>query len=142
MYLLDTCVFSELIKKEPLPSVTEWILKNDEELFYISALTFGEIKKGIEKMSDSSRKKKIETWFQDFLIPRFWKRILVIDGPVANIWGQLIAKAEMKGRVLPAIDSLIAATAITHHLHIVTRNTKDIEGLDISIVNPWQEAAV
>lgn len=138
MYLLDTCVFSELIKKEPCKSVTEWVLQQDEELFYVSALTFGEIKKGIEKMTDTTRKKKLDQWFQDFLMLRFWHRLLVIDGPVANTWGELIAKAEKKGRVLPTIDSLIAATAITHHLHIVTRNVKDFDKINVSIINPWE----
>ncbi|MCE5317531.1 MAG: type II toxin-antitoxin system VapC family toxin [Parachlamydia sp.] len=139
MYLLDTCVFSELIKKKPIENVTNWILSNDEELFYVSALTFGEIKKVIEKITDSSRKEQLESWFQEFLISRFLHRLLSIDGPVANTWGQLIAKTEQKGRVLPTIDSLIAATAITHNLHIVTRNVKDFEALNIIIINPWKE---
>ncbi|MFI5343911.1 MAG: type II toxin-antitoxin system VapC family toxin [Chlamydiales bacterium] len=137
MYLLDTCVFSELTKKEPSQKVTQWILERDEGLFSVSALTFGEIKKGIEKMTDATRKKKLETWFHEFLIPRFWHRLIAIDGQVANTWGQLIAKAEKKGRVIPTIDSLIAASAITHNLHIVTRNTKDFDGLHLSIINPW-----
>lgn len=139
MYLLDTCVFSELIKKKPFTSVTDWISKNDEELFFISVLSLGEIKKGVGKMSDPLRKEKLEMWIQDDLIPRFLHRILVIDAPVANTWGELIARTEKLGRVLPTIDSLIAATAITHHLHIVTRNTKDFENLDILIINPWED---
>ena len=138
MYLLDTCVFSELIKKEPSKNVTEWILERDDRLFYVSALTFGEIKKGIEKVTEAQRKSKLELWYQDFLIPRFWDRLLAVDGKVAETWGELIAKAERKGRVLPTIDSLIAASALAHNLHIVTRNTKDFEGLHLSLVNPWQ----
>ena len=138
MYLLDTCLFSELIKKEPSRSVTQWVLDRDEALFSVSALTFGEIKKGIEKAADHNRKKKLEMWFQDFLIPRFLNKLLSVNGDIANTWGELVAKLEKKGRVLPTIDSLIAATAITHHLHIVTRNTKDFEGLHIPLINPWE----
>lgn len=137
MYLLDTCVFSELTKKQPSESVTDWLLGREEALYYVSAMTFGEIKKGVEKMEDSSRRKKLEHWVDEFLIPRFWSRILAIDSRVANIWGPLVAKAEKKGRVLPTIDSLIAATALTHGLHIVTRNSKDFDGLGISLINPW-----
>lgn len=70
-------------------------------------------------------------------IPRFWSRIITIDGAVGLAWGELIAKQPKNGRVLPAIDSLIAASAIAHNLQIVTRNTKDFEGLNIPIVNPW-----
>jgi len=139
MYLLDTCVFSELIKKDPTKNVTDWILARDERLFSVCALTFGEITKGIEKLNEPTRRKKLELWVQDFLVPRFWNRIIVIDGQVANTWGELVAKAEKKGRVLPTIDSLIAATAITHNLHLVTRNTKDFEGFHLSIINPWNE---
>ena len=137
MYLLDTCLFSELIKKDPSKKVTEWLLERDEGLFYVSALTFGEIRKGIEKMPESARKNKLEIWFQDFLIPRFWHRMLTIDGQVATIWGHLIAQAEKKGKIIPTIDSLIAATASAHQLQLVTRNIKDFVGLDIELVNPW-----
>ena len=77
-------------------------------------------------------------WLEDFVIPRFWSRIIAIDGPVALAWGELVAKQGKIGRVIPTIDSLIAASAIAHNLHIVTRNTKDFEGLDIQLVNPWE----
>lgn len=138
MYLLDTCVFSELIKKKPVPSVTKWILERNEILFSVSALTFGEIKKGIANVQDVKRKESLEMWLQDFVIPRFGSRIIVIDGPVALAWGELVAAQGRIGRVIPTIDSLIAASAIAHQLQIVTRNTKDFEGLNIQLVNPWE----
>lgn len=137
MYLLDTCVFSELTKKEPSKKVTEWILGRDESLYFASALTFGEITKGIEKVPDPSRKKKLEQWVQEFLFPRFSHRLLTIDKQIALAWGRLAAKAEKKGRTVPSIDGLIAATAHFHHLTVVTRNTKDFEDLDVSLLNPW-----
>ena len=139
MYLLDTCVFSELIKKKPSLSVTRWILERNELLFSVSALTFGEIKKGINLAQDPNRKKNLQMWLEDFIIPRFWSRIVTIDGAVALAWGELIANQAKVGRVLPTIDSLIAASAIAHNLQIVTRNTKDFEGLNIPIVNPWED---
>lgn len=138
MYLLDTCVFSELMKKKPAPSVTQWILERNEILFSVSALSFGEIKKGIDKAEDVKRKETLQMWLQDFVIPRFWSRIITIDGAVALAWGELMAKHGKVGRVIPTIDSLIAASAITHHLQIVTRNTKDFEGLNIPLINPWE----
>lgn len=138
MYLLDTCVFSELIKKNPSSSVTQWILERNEVLFSVSALTFGEIKKAIVNAPDAKRKETLQMWLQDFVIPRFWSRIITIDGAVALAWGELIAKQEKAGRVIPTIDSLIAASAIVHNLQIVTRNTKDFEGLNIPLVNPWE----
>jgi len=139
MYLLDTCVFSELTKKKPSENVTNWLLGRDEMLFFASAITFGEIKKGVEKMADTARRTKLEQWVDEFLIPRFFNRMLAIDARVADTWGQLVAKSEKKGRILPTVDSLIAATAITHSLRIVTRNTKDFEGLGVLVINPWNE---
>lgn len=140
MYLLDTCVFSELIKKKPAISVAQWVSERNEGLFSVSALTIGEIKKGIVKTSDVKRKETLHMWLQDFVIPRFWSRIIPIDGAVALAWGELIGKFGKEGRVIPTIDSLIAASAIVHHLQIVTRNTKDFEGLDIPLVNPWESS--
>lgn len=139
MYLLDTCIFSELIKKQPSPSVVQWISERNEMLFSVSALTFGEIRKGIDRLEDPKRRKSLEMWLQDFVIPRFWSRIIAIDGTVALVWGELMAKFGKIGRVVPAIDSLIAASALAHNLQIVTRNVKDFERLDIKLVNPWNE---
>jgi predicted nucleic acid-binding protein len=136
MYLLDTCIFSELTKKDPSQKVIEWILGRDESLYYVSALTLGEIIKGIEKTPDPSRKKKLEQWVQEFLYPRFSHRLLTIDKQIALTWGQLTAKAEKTGRSIPTIDGLIAATALFYHLTVVTRNTKDFED-HVSIYNPW-----
>lgn len=138
MYLLDTCIFSELTKKDPSKKVADWLTEKDENLFFVSAMTFGEIKKGIERVTDTERKKKLEGWFREFLIPRFWEKILPINGQVANVWGEYVANSEKKGRILPTIDSIIAATAITHDLHIVTRNVKDFQGLLLPVINPWE----
>ena len=138
MYLLDTCVFSELIKKQPAPSVTQWILERNEALFSVSALTFGEIRKGINKAQDPKKRESLEMWLQDFIIPRFWSRIIPIDGTVALAWGELVANYSKIGRIIPSVDSLIAASAIVHNLQIVTRNIKDFEGLNIKLVNPWE----
>lgn len=137
MYLIDTCVFSELTKKEPSKKVQKWILDRDEELFYVSALTFGEIIKGIEKVPDAARKRMLEQWVREYLFPRFSNRLLPVDGQVAKTWGVLVAKSEKTGRVLPTIDSLLAATALANQLQLVTRNVKDFEGLNLLIINPW-----
>lgn len=138
MYLLDTCIFSELIKRKPAPSVTKWVLGRDETLFFVSVLTFGEIKKGIEKLSDLQKQQNLKTWFHDFMIPRYRNRLIAIDESVAIAWGDIVAKTNKIGRVLPTIDSLIAASASVHRLTIVTRNSKDFDGLNIPLINPWE----
>lgn len=135
-YLLDTNVLSELRRKQPDASVSVWIAQRPASTLYLSVLTLGELRKGIEGMSDPDRRLALSDWMQTDLAAFFLGRILSVDASVADRWGQLVAIA---GRPLPAIDSLLAATALVHGLTMVTRNTKDFEGLGVEVVNPWRE---
>ena len=65
----------------------------------------------------------------------FLGRILDVDAQVTDRWGKLVASA---GRPVPAIDSLLAATALVHGLSMVTRNAKDFESLGLEVINPWK----
>ena len=136
-YLLDTNVISELISTQPNKHVIAWIDGIDDQLVYLSVITVGEIKRGIEKLVNSQRKESLNNWLNEDLLIRFDNKILVIDLPVILTWGRLIAKLEGQGRALPAIDSLIAATALHHDLNLVTRNEKDFDGTDVAVINPW-----
>lgn len=136
-YLLDTCIISELIKSKPNENVIAWIEACDEESFCLSALTLGEIHKGITKMPDSQKKEKIESWVEHELQKRFAGRILHITGDVAKIWGNIQGKAEQKGKKMPVIDSLIAATGLVHNLTVVTRNVSDMKISGVRLLNPW-----
>jgi predicted nucleic acid-binding protein len=136
-YLLDTNVLSELRRKQPDAGVSVWIAQRPASTLYLSVLTLGELRKGIEGMSDPDRRLALSDWMQTDLAAFFLGRILSVDASVADRWGQLVAIA---GRPLPAIDSLLAATALVHGLTMVTRNTKDFEGLGVEVVNPWREA--
>ncbi len=138
-YLLDTCVISELAKPKPDNRVISWIIKNDEDNFYLSSLTFGELYKGISKLIDSKRKNRLYSWIEKELKERFKNKILDIDLSVAYLWGNMEGRLEAKGIVLPAIDSLIAATGITYNLTIVTRNVADMKESGVRIINPWIE---
>ncbi len=137
-YLLDTCVISELFKTKPNKNVINWVISNEEQDFYLSTLTFGEIHKGIEKQLSISRKIKLHQWVEHDLKERFKNRILPIDIDVAMIWGQIQVKAELDGNPMPAIDSLIAATGLTHDLIIVTRNISDMKQSGVPLLNPWE----
>ena len=138
-YLLDTCVISELVAKHPNPRVVGWVDNVDEGTIYLSALTIGEIKKGIEKLPASSRRSTLAEWLEDGLLIRFEGRILPIDAPVALVWGKLTADLERQGRPIPAMDSLIAATALQGQLSLVTRNEADFAGCGVAVINPWTE---
>ena len=134
-FLLDTCAISELIARQPDLGLVQWIDSTGEEKIYLSVITIGEIKKGIEKLPDSRRKSELTEWLKDDLLVRFKDKILPIDTEVMFVWGELAASLERQGRKMPAIDSLIAAIAIHGKLDLVTRNEDDFA--NIAIINPW-----
>jgi len=137
-YLLDTCLISELVKKSPNASVLGWLDKQDEDQLYLSALTIGELQKGISKLADARKKEELQIWLSSDLVSRFERRILNIDPEVAIRWGELIGEAESRGKRLPVIDSLIATTSAVHNLAVVTRNTEDLEKYAVRVLNPWK----
>ncbi len=137
-YLLDTNVISELIAKHPNERVIEWLDQLDPDNIYLSVITIGELRKGIEKLSDSSRKDELRTWLTDELLIRFQDRILIVDVDVMLIWGELVGRLERNGRPLAAIDSIIAALALTHSCSLVTRNETDFKDTSLNITNPWR----
>ena len=136
-YLLDTCVISEYTKKRPEQSVLEWVANSVESDLRLSVLTIGEIKRGIERLSESERKTALQSWLNDDLRVRFGHRLVDIDADVMLTWGALTARLEKNGRLLPFVDSLIAATALRHNLILVTRNVSDFDGAGVQIINPW-----
>ncbi len=136
-YLLDTCLISELAKSKPDEKVVDWVLSENETGFYVSVLTFGELHKGIEKLPESKKKEELRSWIEDELKNRFQNRIIAIDMRVSILWGKIQCIAEKKGKPMPAIDSLIAATALAHDLTVVTRNVSDMEQSGVKLLNPW-----
>lgn len=136
-FLLDTNVISELLKPEPEAKVVRWIEETDESILFLSVITIGEIRKGIERLAPGSRRGRLESWLKIDLRARFRNRILPVDESVAERWGALSAAAAAKGKPLPVIDGLLAATAVHHDLMFVTRNVRDVAGTSVSTLNPW-----
>jgi len=136
-FLLDTNVISELTRPTPEPRVTEWLDSIDESLLFLSVLTLGEIRKGLRIIQSGQRRASLEMWLSTDLAPRFTGRLLSIDAAVADYWGQLAGDAQRQGTPLPVIDGLLAATALRHHLTMVTRNVQDFAGCNIHFFNPW-----
>ncbi len=135
-YLIDTNVLSELRRKQPHAGVVDWMQARPRQSLFLSVLTLGEIRKGIERIDDAPRKQALTDWLEVELPRYFLGRLLGIDAPVADRWGRLIADT---ARPLPAIDALLAATALQHDLTLVTRNTKDFVALGVRLINPWGE---
>jgi predicted nucleic acid-binding protein len=134
-YLIDTNVISEMIKSKPDKNVMNWFEAVPDESLYLSVLTLGEIRKGIGKVEDVAKKEKLRIWLEHELPAWFDQRMLDIDSHVSDRWGRLLAQHK---KSLPAIDSLIAATALHFDLCLVTRNTSDFDYIsDLQIINPW-----
>jgi toxin FitB len=134
-YLIDTNVISEFVRSQPNQHVVQWVEKIPPQALYISVLTIGDIRKGVEKIPSPSRREKIRLWLEQDLPEWFEDRILHIDLATADRWGRLL---EEVGRSVPAIDSLLAATALHHELRIITRNINDFKFPGLEVVNPWE----
>lgn len=135
-YLLDTNVLSELHRKKPNPGVVAWVEERPTTSLFLSVLTLGELRKGVEGVADANRRMTLIDWLEAELPAFFTGRILSIGTHVADRWGRMVAVA---GRTVPAIDSLIGATAAHHGLSLVTRNARNYVGLGLDVINPWAE---
>jgi len=133
-YLLDTNVLSEPVKPSPNPKLLRWLARHDAEVF-VSVLTLGEIVKGIQMMPSGKRRQRMEEWLAEI---EQWaaNRLVPVDAAVMREWGAHAARQSKQGRVLDVMDSLLAATALSHGLTLASRNLADFP--DVPAVNPWQ----
>jgi predicted nucleic acid-binding protein len=136
-FLLDTNVPSELIRPQPEPKVRRWIETQALETLFMSAVSFGELRKGITLQAPGKRRTELERWLETDLSALFSGRVLPVTRSVAERWGMLEAQRQLAGRPLDVPDGQIAATALEYGLTLVTRNVKDFAGLGAAIVNPW-----
>jgi len=133
-WLVDTNVISEL-RKGPKTnrSVAAWWDGVADEEIYLSVLTIGEFRRGIESVRrrDAAGASSLDRWLSR-LVRDQEDRILGIDVAIADLWGRLNVPDP-----LPVIDGLLAATAIVHGLTLVTRNVADVERTGVALLNPW-----
>lgn len=133
--LIDTCVLSEL--RHPLGNraIKETLSSHEEKNLFLSVLTIGEISKGIFLLPSSSKKNSLVAWLNG-LETQFSDRILSIDRETSFIWGEMTARAQSKGRIIPSSDGLIAATALRYGLHIMTCNVRHFEETGAFVIDP------
>jgi predicted nucleic acid-binding protein len=105
---------------------------------YLSALTVGEIAKGVALLAAGKKKRSLGSWLNG-LEAQFADRILGIDAGTARLWGEITARAQRTGVILPAVDGLLAATAIRHGLHVITRNTRHFAATGALLLDPWRD---
>ncbi len=133
-YLLDTNVISEIVSLKPSVKILKWFDVIPSNALYLSVLSLGEIRKGVEKVKLVNRKEELRHWLEHELTEWFRDRLLPIDQAVADKWGWLQSQLS---RTMPAIDSLLAATALHYDLCIVTRNVQDFDCPFLEVINPW-----
>jgi toxin FitB len=133
-YLLDTNVVSELARPRPHPGVLRWFESVPDEALHLSVLSLGELRKGVELSADSRRRERLRVWLEIDVREWFEDRMIAVNANIAETWGQLLARV---GRPVPAIDSLLAATALQSGLRMVTRNVSDFDYPGLETINPW-----
>ena len=134
-YLVDTNVYSEPVKARPDAKVIAWLRSHESEL-YVSTITIGEIRRGIERLPNGKRKTQLRTWLQT-ICDCMKGRVLSFNTSTAHVWGQLKAQWDKAGISVPSLDSQIAATAQRHSLTVVTRKTSDFEKTGVKVLNPF-----
>lgn len=132
-YLLDTNVVSETRRPRPNESVTAFLAKQNSDRLFLSVLTLGELRKGVESRArrDPDGALRLTRWLDELEL-EFVARVLPIDREIADVWGKLSAD-----RPRPVIDTLLAATALVHRLVLVTRNLHDFNGLGVDLLDPF-----
>lgn len=137
-FLLETNVISEPKQKKPNKKVLEWLDTQDESKIYLSVVIIGEIRKGITRLESGRKKTELETWLEK-LRNRFARRLLPLSEKTFLVWGKMCGEFENKGIARPALDSLLEATALEHDLILVTRNVKNFQHSQVTILNPWED---
>lgn len=133
-YLLDTNVISEVQRGRPDTAVVRWLRDRRHRPLFLSVITLGEIRRGIEMLSEGPRRATLAQALVR-LSTSFSKRTIPIDASIADRWGRLTAKNPNLGR--RSIDALLAATAQEYDLVVATRNIRDFDHIGVQLSNPW-----
>lgn len=136
-YLLDTNVLSELRRPRPEPKVVSFVSAQPLESLFVSAVTFAEIRFGIELITDAHKRASLNDWLNLQLRPMFENRALPITEDIMFKWRLLVEEGRKTGHTFSQPDLIIAATALHHGLTVVTRDSGGYEKAGVSLVNPW-----
>lgn len=137
--LLDTCTLAELRKPKPDAGVVAAVSAVADEKLFVSVVSVGEIARGIGLLAAGKKRTELSAWLAA-LEGQFAERIIPVDVETGKAWGELTARAQKRGLVVHAADGLIAATALRHGLHVMTRNEGDFKASGVRLLNPWRDA--
>ena len=136
-FLVDTNVLSETIRQRPDASVVRWLNVTPDDDIFVSVIGLSELRYGVERLPAGRRRADMEAWLERGIAGRFARGLLPVDRHVADMWGRLRADLDRKGRPVPVVDGLIAATALVHGLTLVTRNVRDFADTGVGLLDPW-----
>lgn len=136
-WLLDTNILSELRRPKPEPKVLAFIASQPLDLLFVSAVTLAEIRFGIERVTDASRRAELNTWLTHRMRPMFDQRVLQVSEDIMFKWRLLVEDGRKAGHTFSQPDIIIAATALHHGLTLVSRDTGDFEQARVALLNPW-----
>jgi predicted nucleic acid-binding protein len=136
-WLLGTKVISELRRPRPHPGVRAFVARQRLEDLFVSAVTFAEIRFGIEGVQDAARRAELLDWLQHRVRPMFDQRVLEVTENVMFRWRLLVEDGRKAGHTFSQPDLIIAATALQHGLTVVTRDTGDYARARVPLLNPW-----
>ncbi|MFI9510175.1 type II toxin-antitoxin system VapC family toxin [Nocardia sp. NPDC052566] len=138
-YLLDTTTISEWTTPRPNLGLMEWLHTADEEQLFLSVITIGEMRRGVERLPDGRRKTRLTEWLADQVVDRFGDRLLEVDLDIVQAWGRVRDRADALGQPVDPVDGLIAATADAHGLAVVTRDPGGFVATGVPTICPWSE---
>jgi hypothetical protein len=136
-WLLDTNILSELRRPKPERKVVAFITEQPLEDLFVSAVTFAEIRFGIETVASVTRRAELNDWLTHKVRPMFAQRVLAVTEDIMFKWRLLVEDGRKVGHTFSQPDLIIAATALHHGLTVVSRDESEYEQARVPIFNPW-----
>jgi hypothetical protein len=140
-WLIDTNVLSELRRPRPEPKVVAFIAAQPLESLFVSVVTFAEIRFGVERVDDAGKRAELNDWLNGTLRPMFNQRTLPVSEDVMFKWRLLVEEGRKARHTFSQPDLVIAATALSYGLTVVTRDADEFERARATVFNPWRGAA-
>jgi predicted nucleic acid-binding protein len=132
-YLVDANVLSEPTKPAPSSKVVNWLSTNERNLV-VDSIILGELCIGVLALAPGRKRRQLEQWF-DALMQTI--ECLPWDATISRRWAKLVVDLRQKGKTMPLLDGMIAATALQHDLTIATRNTGDFRKAGLKVFDPF-----